>query len=633
MKPIKPVMGLLSAAILSSALLAGCGSDSNEPAAQAETASQSTAAESAYPATAELPAAVEWLTNDSDPVFANVEAPKGGELTYADLSFPLTIRGVGPDSNSAFAGYVRSTFGYLVQMHPNTRNYVPLIATHWAYGDDNKTMYFKINPEARWSDGEPVTADDYVFTQEFMQFEPLQAPWYKNFYTEEIVEIAKIDETTIKIVSGSEKAPDELLYTLNSVTVVPEHAIKPVLNEEFIREQNWTIFPTTMPYNFDEIDMGKKITMVRDPDWWGKDLKYFQGRYNVDKINIEIMRDLDIQKQALNKGEIDAMYLVWPEQWHGFNENYSAWANGYVAKTWVYADAPQGVSGVWLNQDHPLLANKDIRLGVAASLNIEKMINQALRGDYAHLRGVGSGYGRYTNPDVKRYDFDPDLAREYFAKAGYDTIGPNGFLMNDEGQELVVELLYMWNAHNERVAVLNEEAKKAGLNLKLTFIEGSQGWTAAQEKNHQAAFIGMGTSIFPDHYQYFHSENAKANTNSFTMMRDPELDQYLEAFRNEFDPAAREAANHKAEEIIMESAAFIPTYSVPFDRWVHWRWLKLPEQPGTSLTNSQFLYGFSDGSYHRFWIDEDEKARTLAAKEAGEKLDQINIIDRTYQAK
>ncbi|WP_119396150.1 extracellular solute-binding protein [Salinibius halmophilus] len=631
MKPIKPVMGLLSAAILSSALLAGCGSESNEtPAANADVAEQTTAA-SAYPATAELPANIEWLTNDSDPVFANVDAPKGGEITYADSSFPLTIRGFGPDSNSAFATYVRSTWTTPVLMHPNTRNYVPYVATHWAYGEDGKTIYFKLNENARWSDGEPLTADDYVFGQEFLTYEPLQAPWYKNYFTEEIVEIAKVDEHTIKVVANSKKAPDELLYQLNSIHAIPEHAVKPVLNEEFIREQNWTIFPVLSAYNFTEIDMGKKITMERNPDWWAKDLKYFQGRYNVDKINIEIVRDLDIQKQALNKGEIDALALVWPEQWHSFNDNYSAWANGYLAKTWVYADAPQGLAGIWLNQDHPLLANKDIRLGVAASLNIEKMINQALRGDYTHMRTVGSGYGRYTNPDVKRYDFDPDLAREHFAKAGYDQIGPNGFLMNDQGQELVVELLYMWNAHTERVAILTEEAKKAGLNLKLTFIEGSQGWTAAQEKNHQAAFIGMGTSFFPDHFQYFHSENAKANTNSFTMMRDPELDQYLEAYRNEFDPAAREAANHKAEEIIMESAAFIPTYSVPFDRYVHWRWLKLPEEPGTSLTDSQYLYGV--GGYHRFWVDQEEKERTLAAKAAGEKLDQINIIDRTYQAK
>lgn len=630
MKPIKPVMGLLSAAILSSALLAGCGSDSNEPAAQAETASQSAAA-SAYPATAELPAAVEWLTNDADPVFANVDAPKGGEVTYAESSFPLTIRGFGPDSNSAFASYVRANWATPVLMHPNTRNYVPYLATHWAYGDDNKTVYFKLNPEARWSDGEPLTADDFVFGQEFLTYEPLQAPWYKNYFTEEIVEIAKVDEHTIKVVAGSEKAPDELLYQLNSIHAIPEHAVKPVLNEEFIREQNWTIFPVLTPYNFDEIDMGKKITLSRDKDWWGQDLKYFQGRYNVDQINIEIVRDLDIQKQALNKGEIDAMYLVWPEQWHSFDESYSAWANGYLAKTWVYADAPQGLTGIWLNQEHPMLSNKDIRLGVAASLNIEKMINQALRGDYAHLRTVGSGYGRYTNQDVKRYDFDPDLAREYFAKAGYDTIGPNGILMNDEGQELVVELLYMWTAHNERVAILNEEAKKAGLNLKLTFIEGSQGWTAVQEKNHQAAFVGMGTSIFPDHYQYFHSENAKANTNNFTMMKDPELDAYLEAYRGEFDPAKREEANHAAEEIIMESASFIPTYSVPFDRFVHWRWMKLPEVPATALTEGGTIFHMS--GYNRFWIDEDEKARTLAAKEAGEKLDQINIIDRTYQAK
>ena len=52
----------------------------------------------------------------------------------------------------------------LVDMHPVTDKFIPMMATHWSVQDDQRTIYFKLDPDARFSDGEPITADDYVFT-------------------------------------------------------------------------------------------------------------------------------------------------------------------------------------------------------------------------------------------------------------------------------------------------------------------------------------------------------------------------------------------------------------------------------------------------------------------------------------
>ena len=71
----------------------------------------------------------------------------------------------------------------LIGLHPNTENIIPEIATHWAFGADKKSMYFKLNPQARWSDGKPVTAQDFAYTIEFMRSEEIVAPWYNDYYT------------------------------------------------------------------------------------------------------------------------------------------------------------------------------------------------------------------------------------------------------------------------------------------------------------------------------------------------------------------------------------------------------------------------------------------------------------------
>lgn len=73
----------------------------------------------------ELPGDIEWLTNDSDPLYSSPEAKKGGTFRASLQSFPLTLRLVGPDSNNAFAGVMRSLQFSLIETHPNTENIIP----------------------------------------------------------------------------------------------------------------------------------------------------------------------------------------------------------------------------------------------------------------------------------------------------------------------------------------------------------------------------------------------------------------------------------------------------------------------------------------------------------------------------
>lgn len=576
-----------------------------------------------------LPEGLEWISNMDQPTFAYQDAPKGGTVNFRISSFPLTLRTVGPDSNGAFAGYTRGLFGKLLEQHPQTRKYIPYLATEWAFGGDNRTMYFKLNEDAEWSDGEEVNADDYVFTQEYMTSEHLQAPWYNDYFTNEIAEISKIDDHTIKVVAGTEKSVDDLYYTFYDLRPTPEHAVRPRLNEDWVEEQNWTIFPTVAPYEISDVDTGKSVTFNRVKDWWAEDLKYMKGRNNVDRIRVKVIRDEDVALQAFNKGEIDVYGMTLPAVWHGFDESYSSFANGYVRKLWQYNDRPQGLTGVWLNQDKALLSHQDIRIGIAHSINIPKMIESALYGDYSHLQNLGSGYGKYENSDVSAYPFDPEKAREYFAKAGYTEMGPNGYLINSEGKELTVDFLYLYDAHTARVSVLQEEAKKAGLNLQLNLLAGAQGFKAVLEKNHEAAFFGMGTSMLPGYWQYFHSDNAIPQTNNFTMTADPELDELIMTYKEEFDTETRVKAAHEIQERVMANAAFIPTYSVPFSRAAHYKWIKLPE---VALGLEDFPFCFSTyDCYSAYWINENEQEKVKAAMKSGEALEQEVFIDTTWK--
>ena len=116
-------------------------------------------------------------TNTDFDLIGDPRAVKGGMLRDHILDFPGTIRMVGPESNSAF-NYEVTVLAYetLLGVHPTTLEYIPGLATHWQVSPDKMTYRFRINPNARFSDGTPVTSDDVVATWDLMVDKTLQDP-------------------------------------------------------------------------------------------------------------------------------------------------------------------------------------------------------------------------------------------------------------------------------------------------------------------------------------------------------------------------------------------------------------------------------------------------------------------------
>ncbi len=298
----------------------------------------------------ELPKDIEWLTNDTDPVFASPDAKKGGTLNLSLLSFPLTFRVVGPDSNSSFRSAILDNQLSLIGIHPNTENIIPELATHWAFDKDKKTMYFKLNPKALWSDGKPVTAGDFAYTLEFMRSKNIVEPWYNDYYTQEIEKVIVYDDYTLAVVS-TKAVPD--LHLKLGIGPTPKHYYGD-LSEDFVRKYNWEIVPNTGAYQISDFKKGKDITFERKKDWWGADLRYFKNRFNADKVVFNVVRDINMQWEYFKKAKQDVFGITIPEYWH-VKTNIPEFENGYINKIWFFNDTQQSAQGLWLNQDRESL--------------------------------------------------------------------------------------------------------------------------------------------------------------------------------------------------------------------------------------------------------------------------------------
>ena len=124
----------------------------------------------------------------------------------------------------------------LTGLHPNTQNRIPELATHWAVAKDNQTVYYKLDPKARWSDGKAVTADD-VFVQ-FMRSKDIVAPWYTTIIAPKLrPSLSTQLDYFCKIWQTSSKKVTSQYYN----TPVPKHFH--TLDKDWVKNYNWKVEP------------------------------------------------------------------------------------------------------------------------------------------------------------------------------------------------------------------------------------------------------------------------------------------------------------------------------------------------------------------------------------------------------
>lgn len=576
----------------------------------------------------QLPADLVWETNTADPEYGDPNAQRGGIYRTFIPSFPATLRVVGPNSNGAFRSAILSNAFGVVGTHPDTRRAIPQLATHWAYGDDGKTVFYKLDPDARWSDGVPVTADDYTFVIEFMRSPHIFAPWYNNYYTEMIVDVRKYDRYIIGIEGGTVRTRDEI-HQHYGIAPLPRHFHK--LDENWVREYNWKTPPLTGPYHISRIRKGKYLEFSRVENWWGDNKPYHRGRFNVDKVIFKVIRDPNTAYQYFSKGELDDFGLVQPSYWYK-KARGKFYDRGYIAKYKFYNDVPRPAYGVYLNQADPILADRNVRYAIAHAMNVQKVIDTVLHGDYERLQTINEGYGEFTNHNIRARRFDPDKARQLLREAGWEAMGDDGILTKD-GERLSLRINYSASHHTDRLVILAEEARRAGIEFKLQLLDSTTSFKQILEKKHQLAWMGWGTVGFsPTYYSQYHSDGAnKPQTNNITNTDNPEFDKRIEEYRTTSDHDRRVQLAHELEQLIYDEGASIPTFKIPYIRGAYWRWLRLPAHRGTRSSDNSLFSPFGD-SGGLFWIDPDMQRRIESARDDGAELSApVNWVDDRWK--
>lgn len=584
----------------------------------------------------EIPDNLVWENGMNHEEIGDPRAKKGGTFRNFILSFPPTLRPFGDNSNNSFRSTLYDEIDMpLVSLHPKSTEMIPGIAKEWALSEDGRTIYFHLNENARYSDGMPVKAGDYLFDAYIRLSDDIVNPYAKQYYKENIAGITAYDDHTLSV-----SLPEAKIYAPFVAGSITPSSPKFYADygPDYADHYQWKFPPTTGAYEVKDGDIvkGVSVTQTRVKNWWAKDLKYYKYRFNPDRIKSIVVRDESKAFELFRAGELDSFYVTRPEFWYQKAEMQPVF-DGYIERYTFYTQYPDLPRGLYLNVAKPLLDNLDIRIGIQYAMNWQKVIDVIYRGDYERLNAFNQGYLLYSDPTIKARSFSISAARTAFAKAGFTRTGRDGILMREDGTRLSISLTYpAIPAYDKMVSILREEAKSCGFDLRMDSLEQTVEYRKVMQKQHEMTLSAwVITPPAPDYYQYLHSSNArdergnlKPQTNNIFSWAREDTDILSEKARNARTEKEMADATIKLQHIMHDEAIFNPGYTVDFVRVASWRWLRWPDCEETRFC-PPVLY--EPLEVHVHWIDEEMQKETMEYKRTGKTFPEVNRIFDDYR--
>ncbi len=301
--------------------------------------------------------------------YANPEAPEGGTIRLTepgrfDSLNPWILKG-----NAAWGVgvHVAETLMYRSLDEPFTQ--YGLLAETIETAPDRSWVEFTLRPEARFSDGSPVTVEDVIWS-----FETLATKGHPR-YLGAWKKVAKVEQTGPRSLRFSFSEPDRELPLLMG--------LRPILKQAQWEGTDFSAPGLTAPigsgpYVIEQVDPGRQITFRRNPDYWGKDLAVNRGRNNLDRIVYDYFGDTNAMFQSFRGGNSDIWRELNAVKWDT-EYDYRAVNDGSVVKSEIPNRRPSGIMGLVMNTRNPIFADWRVRQAMIEAFNF-RFINTAVTG-------------------------------------------------------------------------------------------------------------------------------------------------------------------------------------------------------------------------------------------------------------
>lgn len=572
--------------------------------------------------------------------YVNPDAPKAGVLRDGEMGGFDTFNPILPQGEPATGlGLIYETL--FTPSYDEILTDYGLLAEAVSYPDDLSSVTFRMNPDARWHNGEPVTVEDVIWSfNKAKEVNPNVAQYYAN------------------VVGAEETAPGEVTFTFDTTNNLE---LPKIMGQLSVYPKHWwegtdasgkqrdigapTLEPPlgSGPYRIASFNAGRNITYELVDDYWGKDHPTQVGHNNFRQRRFEYFLDLDVQFEAFKGDQLDFWLENRAARW-ATAYDFAAANDGRVIREMLPNDyRDRGVMVGWgFNLRRPMFQNPKLREAMNYVYDFEELNRTLFYGQYARidsyffgapdtLRATGLPEGEeleilkslpgevpetvfttaYTNPvagDAQELRANFRTALQLFAEAGYTLDGNR--LVDSNGQQLSFEILLNGPTQEPQAIAFQKNMQTVGIDATIRTVDSPQYIERLRSFDFDMAYVAWGQSLNPGNEQRYFWGSVSADeqgTQNYLGIADPAIDALIDKIIFADDRETLEAATRALDRVLLAHHFVVPSYTILATRLAYWNRFGHPDP----------LPEYSVGFPTIWWWD-SEKAAATGGSNAGQ---------------
>jgi len=548
--------------------------------------------------------------------YTDPTALKGG--TFA-LGFPGSFDSLNPFivKGNAPRGLSDALYGYnvwdslLYRSADEPFSLYGLLAESVDMPDDRSWVEFTLNANARFSDGQPVTVDDVLFTVDLLKSKG--RPIYKRRF-DKVVSVDRVGERTLRF-SFADGSDRELPLLIGGyVPILPRHAI----DANTFDQSSMKPMIGSGPYVIASVDEGRQVVLKRNPDYWAKDLPIKRGLDNFDEIRIDYFKDATAYFEAFKTGAFDVYLESDPGHWAKAYD-FPAAKDGRVVLEKIANGSPKGMTGFVFNTRRDLFKDARVREALTLLFDFEAVNKTLYYGAYARSGSYFEGsslsalgipaseaekallapYADQLRADVMNGTYAPPVSDgtghdRKALRAALDLLGQAGWkldgkqLVNAEGKPFAFEFMAKVPDEEKLALAYQSTLKLVGIDMSVRLVDSTQYYDRQKAFDFDMLQMIWTASLSPGNEQVNRwSQKAAVTEGTFNYagVSSPAVDAMIDAMLAATGSAEFETTIRALDRLLISGLYCVPLYHLPEDLVARWARVRRPE--ATSLTGMQ----------------------------------------------
>lgn len=536
--------------------------------------------------------------------YANPDAPKGGRIVQGEVG---SFDSLNPH---ILKGRVPWQLRFLTHESLMGRNWDEPFSLYGLLAESIETdeartwVEFTLRPEARFSDGTPVTVEDVLWSYETLG--TVGHPRYHGAWKK----VASAEISGERSIRFTFSEPDRELALIMG--------LRPILKKaqwegRDFAESGIDLIPvSSAPYVIDDFEAGRFVSLRRNPDYWGQNLPFRRGTNNLDEIRMEFFGDGTVLFEAFKGGILTTMRETNVAKWDA-QYNFPAVQSGDIVKSLVPHQRPTGIAGLVMNTRNPVFADWRVRQAMIEAFNFE-FINETLNGDGSQritsyfansilgfepgpapapvrallepysdslLPGALEGYQFPVSDGSERNRAGIRRALALFEEAGWTV--QDGAMKDDNGSRFTFEIVLKQGAAEPQqvVDIFAGALSRLGITPTVTTVDNAQYKERTNTFDFDMAWYTRGLSLSPGNEQKLYWGTEASDTpgsRNWMGARSPAIDGLIEAILNSDSREGFISATRALDRVLTSGRYVIPVWHNPVSRLAHVKELKYPKK-------------------------------------------------------